>query len=56
MAKLITDPPIADLSFSLDVTFIGEEGADCGGLRQEFLGAVMRELRDQLFDAAGSGE
>ncbi|XP_044165716.1 uncharacterized protein LOC122949746 [Acropora millepora] len=56
MAELITDPPIADLSFPLDVTFIGEEAADYGGPRKEFLGAAMRELRDQLFDEAGSGE
>ena len=56
MAELITDPPIADLSFPLDVTFIGEEAADYGGPRKEFLGAVMREIHDQLFDEAGSGE
>ena len=50
MAEFLTDPPIADLSFPLDVTFIGEEAADYGGPRKEFLGAFIRELRDQLFD------
>ena len=49
MAEFLTDPPIADLSFPHDVTFIGEEAADYGRPRKEFLGAV-RELRDQLFD------
>lgn len=50
MAEFLTDPPIADLIFPLDVTFIGEEAADYGRPRKEFLGAFIRELRDQLFD------
>ena len=56
MGELLTDPPIADYSVPLDVTFIGEEAADYEGPRKEFLGAVMRERCDQLFDEAGSGE
>ena len=31
------------------MTFIGEEDTDYGGARKEFLGAVMREVREQLF-------
>ena len=49
MAKLVTEPPIEDISFLLEVTFIGEEDTDYGGARKEFLGAVMREVREQLF-------
>lgn len=54
MVELVTDPPIEDISFPLEVTFIGEEAADYGGPRKEFLGAVMREVREQLFQEAGS--
>jgi len=43
MAELVTEPPIEDISFPLEVTFIGEEAADYGGPRKEFLGAVMRD-------------
>ena len=50
MAEFLTDPPIADLGFPLDVTFIGEEAADYERPRKEFLGAFIRELRDQFFD------
>lgn len=54
MAELVTEPPIEDISFPLEVTFIGEEAADYGGPRKEFLGAVMREVREQLFQESGS--
>jgi len=43
MVELVTEPPIEDISFPLEVTFIGEEAADYGGPRKEFLGAVMRD-------------
>lgn len=56
MADFRTGPPILDLSFALNITFIAKEGADYGGPSKEFLGAVMRELCDQLFDEAGSEE
>ena len=56
MADFRTSPPILDLSFPLNITFIAKEGADYGGRSKEFLGAVMRELCDQLFDEAGSEE
>ena len=49
MAELVTKPPIEDVSYPLEVTFNGEEAADYGGPRKEFLGAVMREIRDRLF-------
>lgn len=54
MGELVTEPPIEDISFPLDVTFIGEEAADYGGPRKEFLRAVMREVREQLFQESGS--
>lgn len=56
MADFRTSPPILDLSFALNITFIAKEGTDYGGPSKEFLGAVMRELCDQLFDEAGSEE
>ena len=49
MAEIVTEPPIEDISFPLEVTFIGEEAADYGGPGKEFLGAVMREVREELF-------
>jgi len=49
MAELVTEPPIEDISFLLDMTFIGEEAADYRGPRKDFLGAVMSEVREQLF-------
>ena len=49
MAKLVTEPPIEDISFLLEVTFIGEEAADYGGAPKEFLGAFVKEVREQLF-------
>ena len=54
MAEIVTEPPIEDISFPLEVTFIGEEAADYGGPRKEFLGAVMREVREELSQEAGS--
>ena len=53
-AELVTEPPIKDISFLLDVTFIGKEAADYGRPRKEFLGAVMREVRKELLQEAGS--
>ena len=54
--SLQKETTILDLSFALNITFIAKEGADYGGPSKEFLGAVMRELCDQLFDEAGSEE
>ena len=56
MAELCTGLPILDLTFPLNITFIGKEAANHGGPSKEFLGAVMRELCDQLLDEAGSEE
>lgn len=57
MSELL-DPLQRDLSFPLEVTFSGEEAADYGGPRKEFLGAMMRKSREKLFVEAGedSGE
>ena len=49
MTELITDPPIQDISYPLEVTFSGKEAADYGGPRKEFLSAVTREIKDKLF-------
>ena len=38
-----------DLSYPLEVIFAGEVAQDYGGPRREFLGTIMRELRDKLF-------
>lgn len=57
MSELL-DPLQRDLSFPLEVTFSGEEAADYGGPRKEFLGAMMRKSQEKLFVEAGedSGE
>ena len=40
---------LTDFSVPLEVTFAGENAEDFGGPRQEFLGSMMREIRDKLF-------
>ena len=54
MSELL-DPLQRDLSFPLEVTFSGEEAADYGGPRKEFLGAMMRESQDKIFVEVGEG-
>ena len=49
MDELLTSPPLEDVSYPLEVTFIAEAAADYGGPRKEFLGCVMRSIRDKLF-------
>lgn len=49
------DPPAIDCSVPLEVIFTGEGAQDYGGPRQEFLGMVMREIRDKLFKEKGGG-
>lgn len=41
-----------DPSLPLEVTFCGELAQDSGGPRKEFLGAVFRAIKDNLFVAA----
>ena len=53
MSELITEPPIEDVSFPLEVTFSGEEAADYGGPRKEYLTGIVREIRDKLFKEEG---
>lgn len=40
-----------DPSLPLEVTFTGEYAQDLGGPRKEFLGAMIRAIRDKLFVA-----
>lgn len=40
-----------DPSLPLEVTFTGEYAQDLGGPRKEFLGAMMRNIKDKLFVA-----
>ena len=54
MSELL-DPLQRDLSFPLEVAYSGEEAADYGGPRKEFLGAMMREIQDKLFVEVGEG-
>ena len=49
------DPPAIDFSVPLEVIFTGEGAQDYGGPRREFLGMVMREIRDKLFKEEGEG-
>ena len=55
MEKILRDdPPAIDFSVPLEVIFTGEGSQDYGGPR-EFLGMVMREIRDKLFKEEGEG-
>ncbi|XP_015757106.1 PREDICTED: uncharacterized protein LOC107336547 [Acropora digitifera] len=56
MSELVTTPPIQDVSYPLEVTFIGENAEDYGGPRKEFFGCAMRAIRDKLFFDTGSGQ
>ena len=56
MTEIITDPPIGDISYPLEVTFSGEEAADYGGPRKEFLCAIIREIKDKLFQEVQNGQ
>ena len=56
MSELVTTPPIQDVSYPLEVTFIGENAEDYGGPRKEFFGCAMRAIRDKLFFDTGNGE
>ena len=49
MSELVTNPPLYDVSYMLEVTFTGECVADYRGPREEFLGCALREVRDKLF-------
>ncbi|XP_068689840.1 uncharacterized protein [Montipora foliosa] len=40
---------VIDYSLPLEVTFTGESAQDYGGPRRQFLGSIMREIRDRLF-------
>ncbi|XP_067027133.1 uncharacterized protein [Acropora muricata] len=40
---------LIDYSLPLEVTFTGESAQDYGGPRRQFLGSIMREIRDRLF-------
>lgn len=48
MSELL-DPLQRDFSYPLEVTYSGEEAADYGGPRKEFLGAIKRNIQDRLF-------
>lgn len=56
MDELIPGASERDLSFPLEVTFTGECADDYGGPRREFLGIVVREIRERLFVEASDGE
>ena len=56
MDELLPSPPLDDVRYPLEVTFIGEAAANYGGPRKEFLGCVMRALCDKLFLDAGNEE
>lgn len=45
---------LSDFSLPLEVTFAGENAQDYGGPRREFLGSMMREIRDRLFKEQGA--
>ncbi|KAK3749365.1 hypothetical protein QZH41_010356, partial [Actinostola sp. cb2023] len=49
MAEIMTDIPIDDYSIPLDVTYNGECARDYGGPRREFLGAIVKAIKDRLF-------
>ena len=54
--EILRDDPLAiDFSVPLEVIFTGEGAQDYGGPRREFLGMVMREIRDKLFKEEGEG-
>ena len=56
MEEILRDDPLAiDFSVPLEVIFTGEGAQDYGGPRREFLGMVMREIRDKLFKEEGEG-
>ena len=56
MEEILRDDPAAiDLSVPLEVNYTGEGAQDYGGPRREFLGMVMREIRDKLFKEEGEG-
>ena len=40
---------VIDYSLPLEVTFTGESAQDYGRPRRQFLGSIMREIRDRLF-------
>jgi hypothetical protein len=44
-----------DLSYPLEVSFIGELAADLGGPRREYLHAVIRDMMDELFEEVDGG-
>ena len=46
---------VIDYSLPLEVFFTGEGARDYGGPRREFLGSIMRELRDRLFSEQNDG-
>lgn len=48
MKEILRDD-LTDFSIPLEVTFAGESAQDFGGPRREFLGSMMREIRDKLF-------
>ncbi|XP_068723494.1 uncharacterized protein [Montipora capricornis] len=45
---------LSDFSLPLEVTFAGENAQDYGGPRREFLGCMLREIRDRLFKEQGA--
>ena len=45
--------PNPDLSVPLQVDFAEELAVDLGGPRKQFLAAIMREIKDKLFDNSG---
>jgi hypothetical protein len=49
MSEVLTDMP-TDFSIPLDVTYNGECAMDLGGPRREFLGAVVKAIKDRLFE------
>ena len=56
MSELVTNPPLYDVSYTLEVTFTGESAADYGGPRKEFLGCALRAVRDKLFRETANQE
>ena len=54
MDELLPSQPLEDISYPLEVTFIGEVAADYGGPHKEFLGCVTRALCDRLFLNVGN--
>ena len=54
MDEMLRDD-LTDYSLPLEVTFTGESALDLGGPRREFLGAVMRDIRDKLFTEQQEG-